>query len=72
MAPAVSHPVRGSSARGLHQSAEGLVAEAQRLADQRDRLARGLRRYGRHLEGCDPTRGCSCGLGPLLDLANQQ
>jgi ATP-dependent Clp protease ATP-binding subunit ClpC len=65
-------PGPGSSGRGLHQTAEGLLAEAQRLADQRDRLARGLRRYGRHLEGCDPDRGCSCGLGPLLDLGAQQ
>jgi ATP-dependent Clp protease ATP-binding subunit ClpC len=58
--------------RGRHLSPEGLVAEANRLAAERDRLARGLQRYGRHLQGCDPGRGCTCGLGPLLDLAGEE
>jgi hypothetical protein len=34
-------------------------------------LAKALRRYGRHAPGCDPGRGCSCGLGDLLALAEQ-
>jgi hypothetical protein len=57
--------------RGRHLSPEGWVAEVNRLAAERDRLARGLHRYGRHLQGCDPDRGCTCGLGPLLDLAGE-
>lgn len=42
---------------------------AQLLAAERNALARGLRRYGRHDPGCDPARGCSCGLGELLEIA---
>jgi hypothetical protein len=60
------------SARGLHLSPEGLLAEATRLAAERSRLARGLRTYGRHLQGCDPDHGCTCGLGPLLKLTDKQ
>jgi ATP-dependent Clp protease ATP-binding subunit ClpA len=41
------------------------------LADQRRQLAEGLVRYGRPDDGCDPVPGCTCGLGPLLILANE-
>jgi ATP-dependent Clp protease ATP-binding subunit ClpA len=36
------------------------------LARRNDELLTALRRYGRHEDGCDPDRGCTCGLGPLL------
>jgi hypothetical protein len=39
----------------------------EQLAHERDDLARALKRYGRHDDGCDPATGCGCGLGPLLD-----
>ncbi|MGH8962070.1 MAG: Clp protease N-terminal domain-containing protein [Jatrophihabitantaceae bacterium] len=53
------------------QDAPPARGPADRLADQRDVLARGLLRYGRHDDECDPSVGCSCGLAELLELAQQ-
>jgi ATP-dependent Clp protease ATP-binding subunit ClpC len=62
----------GSGQPGWGQlSAKELEAEASRLSTQLGRLAGGLRTYGRHLEGCDPERGCTCGFGQLLQLAGE-
>lgn len=53
-------------------SGQGLAATvAQRideLARRHDRLADGLRRYGRHRDGCGPDseQGCTCGFDRLL------
>jgi ATP-dependent Clp protease ATP-binding subunit ClpA len=42
------------------------VEQIQRLVTERRRYRDALRRYGRHDDDCDPERGCTCGLGPLL------
>jgi ATP-dependent Clp protease ATP-binding subunit ClpC len=39
--------------------------------DDREHLLQRLLRYCRHDEGCDPARGCSCGLQALLDLVGE-
>lgn len=70
---------QGGARRQLHYppiatglSAQGLAAAvAQRveeLARRHDRLADGLRRYGRHRDGCGPDseQGCTCGFDRLL------
>lgn len=48
---------------------EAEPARAHRLMHERNRLAQALQRYGRHEAGCDPDRGCSCGFGDVLALA---
>jgi ATP-dependent Clp protease ATP-binding subunit ClpA len=48
---------------------EALARALDELALQRDRLERGLRRYGRHDEDCDREHGCTCGLDGLLGTA---
>lgn len=59
--------------KGSEPGGEDLVAGWDALAVQRDELADAVRRYGRHDEGCDPARGCSCGLQQVLDdLAGPQ
>jgi hypothetical protein len=40
------------------------------LARERDQLEQGLRRYGRHEDGCEPEQGCSCGLDAVLGNAD--
>jgi len=49
------------------QSHDRLVARIEELAIQREALDNALRRFGRHDEGCQPERGCSCGLQLVLD-----
>jgi ATP-dependent Clp protease ATP-binding subunit ClpA len=68
----LGHRGSAQSGAGPQLPTEELVAQISRLSAQRDRLASGLRVYGRHLQGCDPDRGCSCGLGALLDLTREQ
>lgn len=53
--------------KGSGPGEEDLVARWDELAVQGDGLADAVRRYGRHDEGCDPDRGCSCGLQQVLD-----
>jgi len=43
-----------------------LRAHVELLARRRDELLIALRRYGRHEDGCDPGRGCSCGLDAAM------
>ncbi|MDQ2847696.1 MAG: hypothetical protein M3Y77_15400 [Actinomycetota bacterium] len=59
----------GISAREIEAAIARRGAE---MAQAHDRLADGLRRYGRHRDGCDANsdsdseRGCSCGFDRLL------
>lgn len=57
-------------------SAEDLAAHIGRLAHslaaERDEFARGLARYGRHDDDCDPAQGCRCGLADLLKIATRE
>jgi ATP-dependent Clp protease ATP-binding subunit ClpC len=48
---------------------QALAALVEGLARERDRLEQGLRRYGRHEDGCEPEQGWSCGLDALLGTA---
>jgi len=71
--PTASTPEPGRRPRRLHyrrgseRGDDDLAARLDDLAGQRDALANAVRRYGRHEEGCDPERGCSCGLQQVLD-----
>ncbi|MDP9093672.1 MAG: hypothetical protein M3N95_12250 [Actinomycetota bacterium] len=51
-----------------HEMSSGVGSLADELAQRHDRLATGLRRYGRHLESCKPDseHGCTCGFDLLL------
>ncbi len=40
-----------------------------KIFGERTELALGLVRYARHEPDCDPSRGCSCGLAGLLEVA---
>jgi hypothetical protein len=41
------------------------------VLEERRRLAQALLEYGQHLPGCEPGRGCRCGLDELLRLARE-
>ncbi|MDP9093686.1 MAG: hypothetical protein M3N95_12320 [Actinomycetota bacterium] len=55
-----------------HEISSGVGSLADELAQRHDRLAAGLRHYGRHLESCKPDseHGCTCGFDLLLADAN--
>ncbi len=67
-----SSPRAGWRPRRLHflrgsEADDDLAARLDDVVAQRDAVANALRRYGHHDDGCDPNRGCSCGLQQVLD-----
>jgi ATP-dependent Clp protease ATP-binding subunit ClpA len=69
---ASSAPQPGRRPRWLHyrrdrQPGDDPAAQLATMVGQRDALANAIRRYGRHDEDCDQTRGCTCGLRYVLD-----
>lgn len=62
---AVAPAARYGSADDIAADINSLATE---LAGRQNRLAAGLRYYGRHRAGCEPDseRGCTCGLEELL------
>lgn len=49
------------------EASDDLAAQLDDVVVQRDALANAVRRFGRHDEGCDRERGCTCGLQQVLD-----
>jgi ATP-dependent Clp protease ATP-binding subunit ClpA len=47
-------------------AARDVVSAPTRAAVEPSRLVSGLHTYGRHLDGCRPDDGCTCGLDALL------
>jgi ATP-dependent Clp protease ATP-binding subunit ClpA len=65
-------PRAGKRPRWLHyargsEPSDEVASTLEDLTAQRHALANAVRRYGRHDEDCDPTRGCTCGLQLVLD-----
>jgi ATP-dependent Clp protease ATP-binding subunit ClpC len=54
---------------GRSKSTRDLAARVARVAAERDLLAQGLRRYGRHDDDCDGADDCTFGLAQLIETA---